>query len=437
MTDTRPKTHPKPNSKLSSFQTILTEILATIRAVSEHKAEGEPKVEADPKHRSLYSILLWFSGILAVVGTILINAEKIKTWYDDEFPQDPYVVEISRPTIVPSYLHYFYDAEGLGARESLYLFHEKVENKTRDSLNLQIFFTLQPSDCHYVSLESESPIEDSLGAHEKKEVKVSPSLKFNTDKFDGDCFLKMQWTIQAPQKDKVYKKTGNAEIRLLPPNIVKWDLMNPDNKQVSQEFLLASLTSWSLSREGIVLNHVEQLTKYYKGSNPEQWVSLCYENLFAGRLPLAIDAGRRTFPFVGETSISSPGQVLFRGRAEPLEASFVMAAMIHAAPMTERARLTLFILSRPENPHDPAVLLAWLLTDRRTWGAIDLREARGLRYKANLDQSQSRLKRLLEERPEILRSLKEKGVFTAREPNTVIAISFDRAVKQFGIRALN
>jgi hypothetical protein len=429
MTAAKPK--PKPNSKRSSFQTILAGILAVIGAVTEHKAEDKPK------QRSLQSILLWFSGILGVVVAILINATKIHTWYQGQFPQDPYVVEISKPSIVPSYLHYYYAAEGLGAQESLYWFHEKVQNKTRGLLNLEIFFTLQPGDCHYVSLESESPIQDSFGAHEKKEVKVSPSLKFNNDNFEGDCFLKIQWTIQDPEKDKIYRRTGNAEIKLLPPNIVKWDLLNPENKQVSREFLLASLTSWSLSREGIVLNRAEQLKKHARVSSPEEWVGLCYENLFGGRSALAIDASRRTFPFVGETSISSPGQILSKGRAEPLEASFVMAAMIHAAALTDRTRLTLFIVPRPEDRHDPSVLLAWLLPDHRTWEAIDIREAKELGFKANLDQSQPRLKLLLEEHPEILRALRERGVFIGPEPTAVMAVSFDRAVKQFGIRALN
>jgi hypothetical protein len=430
MTDAKLK--PNPNAKRGSFRTILAAVLAIIRVVTEHKVEGEPK------ERSLQSILLWFSGILAVVATILINAAKIENWIHVEFPQDPYAVEISKPTVVPSYLHYFYAAEGLGAQESLYWFHEKVQNKTRQSLNLEIFFTLQPSDCHYVSLESEGPIEDSFGAHEKKEVKVSPSLKFNNDNFERDCFLKIQWTIQDPQKNKIYRRTGNAEIKLLAPNIVKWDLVNSENKQVSREFLLASLTSWSLSREGIVLKRAEQLRKKHANvSTPEQWVSLCYEDLFGGRSALAIDASRSTFPFVGQTSIGSPGQILSRGRAEPLEASFVMAAMIHAAPMTERARLTLFIMPQPENPRDPSVLLSWLLPDRRTWEAVDLREARKLTYKANLDQSQPRLKLLLEEHPEILHSLRESGVFLGPKSNAVMAVSFDRAVKQFGIRALN
>jgi hypothetical protein len=429
MTDAKLK--PKPNAKWGSFRTIVAGVLAVIRVVTEHKVEG------GPKQRSLQSILLWSSGILAAVATILMNATKIQTWYEAEFPQDPYVVEISKPTIVPSYLHYFYEAEGLGAQESLYWFHEKVQNKTRQSLNLEIFFTLQPSDCHYVSLESEDPIADSFGAHEKKEVKVSPSLRFNNDSFEGDCFLKIQWTIQDPQKTKIYRRTGNAEIKLLAPNIVKWDLVNSENKQVSREFLLASLTSWSLSRERIVLTRTEQLKKMHANVSPEQWVGLCYEDLFGGRSTLAIDASRSTFPFVGQTSISSPGQILSKGRAEPLEASFVMAAMIHAAAMTERARLTLFIVPQPENPRDPSVLLSWLLPDRRTWEAVDLREARELAYKANLDQSQPRLKLLLEEHPEILRSLRERGVFLGPEPNSVMAVSFDRAVKQFGIRALN
>ena len=403
----------------------------------------DAKLETTPQKRSLTSILVWCGGILGALAVIVTKATTIattiETLYRAEFPLDPYAVEVSKPEIVPSYLHYFYGAEGLGARESLYWFHERVQNKTRGPLNLQIVFTLEPSDCNYVVLEGGGPIEDTLRAREQKEVKVSPRLVFNIDKFEADCFLKVQWTIQDPQKDKTYLKAGNVEIRLLPPNVVKWDLLNADNKPVSREFLVASLTSWSLSREGAVLNRAAQLRKRANVSSPEQWVRSCYEDLFEGRSALAIDSSRRTYPFplAGQTIISSPGQVLLEGRAEPLEASFAMAALIHTAPLTERARLTLFIVPRLEDPRNPSMFLAWLLPDHRTWEAVDLREARKLRYDVNVNQSQPQIKLLLEEHPEILRSLKAKGVFTQPEPNAVTALSFDHAVTYFGIRALD
>lgn len=150
---------------------------------------------------------------------------------------------------------------------------------------------------------------------------------------------------------------------------------------------------------------------------------------------MVLAATARTYPFVGEKTVATPRKVLSEGEAEPLEAAFLMAAMIRAATVTHRARLTLFVLPRAEAPRDPSVLLAWSLPNTRVWEAVDLREARNLSFDANVEQSRKRLSQLLAQQPEFLASLRARGVFAAAntEPK---ALSFDRAVEEFRIRAL-
>ena len=392
--------------------------------------------EPGPQRSSLYAILAGVLAFLAVIAGILGKSEEIFGWFRRQFPQDPYVVEVSSASLVPSYLKYYYDAEGLGKQQSLYWFRAKVQNKTRDSLYLEVSFTLVPSDCKFVVLSSKDPFKYSLEAGETKEGTINPPLDFTTHDFEGDCHLRINWIIENDRKEKAYKKADVNEIMLLPMHTVKWDLMNPNNKPVSREFLLASLAAWSLSREGTVLQRAERLRGHPGASSPEEWFRFCYEDLFGSQSGLVINTTERTYPFAGEKTVWPPAQILSKGEAEPLEAGLLMAAMARVAIATWWARLALFVLPRAEESRGPAVLLGWSLPNSDTWEAIDLREARNLGFKSNLEQSRKLLRQVLDQRPEILRSLKERGVFIGSEANSPSALAFDRAVEQFKIRAL-
>ena len=393
--------------------------------------------EAKPQYGSLYGILSGILAFLVVIAGILSNSEQIGSWIGRQFSKDPYVVKVSTASVVPSYLKYYYDEEGLAKEQSLYWFRAKVENKTRESLYLEVSFTLVPGDCNSVSLLSKDPFKYSLDPWQTREYTINPPLEINKHDFEGDCRLRINWVIENDRKEKKYTKADVNEITLLPLHTVKWDLVNPNNKPVSREFLLASLAAWSLSREKKVLDRAEQLRRHAGAGSPEQWFKFCYEDLFGGQSGLAINIRERSYPFAGEKTVWPPAQVLSKGEAEPLEAGFLMAAMTRVEAATRGARLALFVLPRAEGAHDPTVLFGWSLPNSDTWEAIDLREAKKMGFKPNLEQSRKLLRQVLDQRPEILQSLKERGVFIGSEPNSPSALAFGRAVEQFKIRALD
>lgn len=387
------------------------------------------------KKPSIKAVLTTALACLGAIAGILKKSDDISGWLRREFPKNPYDVSVTFPHVVPANLKYYYDSEGLGSQQSLYWFRAKVQNRTRESLYLELSFTLLPSDCRFVVLESKDPVRYSLAPGETKLESISPPLEFMKHDVESDCYLRINWSTENGKKEEAYKRAGIAEIRLLPLHTIKWDLANPENKAVSREFLLGSLTAWSKSREGKVLQRAASLRHLAGGSTDEHRLELCYDDLFHGQSAIAVTSTDRTFPFVREQTITVPGQVLVQKEAEPLEAALLMASIVRASSPSRRLHLSLFIVPTEQQTNDPSVLLAW--PSGTTWNAIDLRHAGRLPYRINQKQSTEVLAQAFSKEPRLERELADSGIVAGNGPSSCTAVSFDKAAEQFGIRDLD
>ncbi len=370
---------------------------------------------------------------VAAVAGILVNLKQIKEVLISAFPKHaPYTVEVTSPPLVPTYLKYYY-SEDLGTDQSFYWMRFKLNNRSKEPLSLKVRFKLAPG-CNFVTLTNQDPMQYSLEPGQSKEKTINPPLEFANANFASNCKLRVNWIIENAQADKAFTTADDAEIELLPPNVIKWDLLNPEKKVVSREFLLASLAAWSLSRHDRVMERAKKVGDA-DSFTPQQWMRLCYESLFRGQDSIILYPTARTYPFHDKTVLETPSQVLSSREAEPLEAAFLMASMIRAASRTGRSRLYLLILPSAEDPRHPAVLLAWLLPNTRTGGAIDLRRAKELDFNSNLIHAQALIKQL-PDRQRVIDSVRERGIFIDSLADSRVAMSLDRAVERFKVRAL-
>jgi hypothetical protein len=260
----------------------------------------------------------------------------------------------------------------------------------------------------------------------------APPLQIFNNNTTASCSLEVDYEIG---DDAGHKKfPGHAEIELLPPQQVEWDLMNVDQGLVSKDFLLASLTAWSLSREGKVEERGKDLRGRAHMASPD-WLRLCYEILFQGQSGIKanktngiifIGSTEKTYPFNKETTLRYPGEIISAGHAEPLEAAFLMASIINQAT-DERVPMSLFVVPQAQDFNHPAVLLGTLFPTSKNWEIIDLRKANFLGFEQNLEQSQQELRQAISQNPQMLQSLKDNGVFMPAEVNLPKAISFNRA----------
>jgi len=393
-----------------------------------------------PDNWSVTKKLGGLSALLAAIALILTQVQGISSslfgLYHKMFPPSaPYDVTATYPTDVPSYLRYYYLDEGFGKQESLHWFRAVMHNETRQPITLVVSFDLAPIDCEFVQLrEGWKPDEYELKGGETLQKEVDPGLVWVNKDSSSDCYLEIHYSVKDDRGDKPHP-VSTDKVRILPRHKVKWNLVNVDRKSVSKGFLIASLSAWSLSREGNVLKLAGQLRKQQGASSPEQWIKLCYEHLFQGQATLTINPTASTYPFEQETTLRTPGQVLSDGDAEPLEAAFLMAAIVRAAAPGQTA-LTLFILPQGKKVKNPAVLLAWTAPNSDTREAVDLTLAGKLSFQENLQQSQALLKEALTKDPEILGTVSDRGVFFGMEANSPTVIAFDRAVEEFKILPL-
>jgi hypothetical protein len=395
------------------------------------KHKVKPRSKLNPVGPALAGVLALLTAIVGLIPQL----PNISKWVKRQISSGPYKVfePVSSPKVIPSYLTGYYEDEGLGAPEKLYWFRSNVTNKTGGELALEITFKLDSAHCEFVSInQSDNPKRVEVEAGKKVPTNFSPPLHFSNDNTTDSCSLLLHYDIGDDAGDTPYHNF--AKITLLPPQQVEWDLKNVDAGSVSKDFLLASLTAWSLSKEGKVLERGGDLRRRAHTVSPD-WLRLCYEILFQGQSStkadktngiIFIDPTQNTYPFNVEKTVRYPGEIISVGRAEPLEGAFLMASIINAAATPGHIPMSLFVLPQAQDINHPAVLLGTPLPNNN-WEIIDLRKANFLGFQQNLEQSQQELQQALSQNTQMLQSLQDKGVFMTEEMNLPKAISFNRA----------
>jgi hypothetical protein len=399
-----------------------------------------PKPKSKKKALTLAGVgafLALVAGWLGSVGSISSTVSDLsKRFFPPPPPPLPYDVEVSYAKEMPFYLkNYYLAAEGLGKQESLRWFRAKVTKRMPGRLLLDVSFSLEPNTCGFVTLDANAkPQSYEIDAAEK-DIEASPSLIYARVDSEDDCSLTVQYTIRDNRPQDQPHPIDRVNIRLLPPHTVKWDLTNIKGEPVSKEFLLASVSAWTRSREGNLVDRAGKLRNRAGSAPPDRLLKLCYDDLFQGQSGVTIYPTASTYPFKHETALRYPGKALADGYAEPLEAALLMAAIMHAtAP--GRVPLSLFILPQPKDPKNPAVLLAWLTPSGDAWEAINVTLANKLGFQENLQQSQELLRQALSQRPKILDALSDQGVLFGTDASPLTALSFDRAKEKFHIQGL-
>jgi hypothetical protein len=318
-------------------------------------------------------------------------------------------------------------------QDFLYWFHVDVHNKSSERLFLQISFTVRegPAGRHI------EPVKYTVSPGETLSEKVNPAFELlNYDKAD---VLDVTWEITAePGNERLDQ--GPASIKLWPRNVVDWSLTKPDGQPVPRDYLLASLTAWTLNPAQSVKEYAARLrSSVTRQSNMEQyglqWFAQCYNKLLREPGGIRIYASLKAFPPQGTQTIRVPQEVLADKVADPLEAAVLIGALCRAVSASLEARLVLFAIPQSEQSTDPKdFLLSWI-TGSSSWHAIDLSHASQLTYEENEKKSASQVSALLQKDPDIVKELDRSGTFI-KPGNGLVALDLGKAAEHFQIRGL-
>lgn len=324
-------------------------------------------------------------------------------------------------------------------QDFMYWFHIQGKNNCPHRLEIIVSFqSLREKPLVESIYTHEDPLTYIIDPGEPFDEKLHPGFKFLTD--DVDDTLEVRWEIlQIPGKKRL--ESGNSHIQVRSKNKFVWNLRTPESAQVSKDFILASLTAWTLSRNLSLRERSEQLLQSLDPSTPpslftKNFIERCYNDIFHGAQKVTITPSANMLPPAdSELSIRTPSQILKRRQADPLEAALLVAALGQKY-LKERRGVSLVLFAMPRAaalPSRQSILLAWHV-GFGNWHAIDMTRVNEMAFADNLSWATEQINALLSEQT-VLESLKDDGVFY-RQDRQVVAVDFARAKEKFGIKSL-
>jgi hypothetical protein len=235
--------------------------------------------------------------------------------------------------------------------------------------------------------------------------------------------LEVTWEIKDQNTNRTIA-SDTERIPVISDDYIDWNFKDHEGKNVPADFLLASLTAWSLTPGEVIRS---QAKKYFPGPGGQtspgdslrQWFSLCYEDLFQGPEAVKVSPYSEPWPPFGQGGtglerIRHPREILQIKEANSLEAALLVAALRNGGLKRIRSRLCLFALPQADFYTGlKQFLLSWSV-DGLEWYAIDLTDPNKINFNENTS------------RGDILAGLNERGVVVDNSYH-IFAIDFDKA----------
>lgn len=266
--------------------------------------------------------------------------------------------------------------------------------------------------------------------------------------------LDVTWEIK-DKNTNMWIDSGTEPIEVISDDYIDWNFRDHEKKQVPADFLLASLTAWSLTSGEAIRGRAEPYFAAARGQTSpgeslRQWFSSCYQDLFVGPEAVKVSPYAKPWPpFSQEETnlekgknpppilqkIRNPREILQSKEADSLEAALLVAALRNAGLKEIKSRLCLFALPQADFYTGlKQFILSWSIDDQE-WNAIDLTDPNKLNFNENQSSSSAKVTNLMKSRGDILAALNERGVFVD-DKYLIFAIDFDKAAKKYDIGGL-
>jgi len=340
----------------------------------------------------------------------------------------PYIVEVKSLNKFPFSLK-----NSIGQVDFLYWSLIQAQNQSREPLHIEVSFELRQPELAEVSAK---PAIYTVNPKEKFSQSIDPGFEFKKNDVSADVNddLNMTWKVSDEKENLL--KWGTNDIRLLPKNILYWDMKTPKGEDVPKDFLIASLSAWVQTPYPRVKTYAMQLLSSIKSqSDPlrfaNQWFAKCYDEFFGRSSPIRISPNL-IIQMKGEQTIRLPSQILMERNADPLEIILLLSALSRSTFENLGLRLVMFVITEDG---DISYLLGWAVKRCNDWRALDMTDINKMKFANNMEQATSKIRNFLEEHPEIIELLDSKGVFLD-EKQLIIALDFSIAAKYYHIRSL-
>lgn len=251
----------------------------------------------------------------------------------------------------------------------------------------------------------------------------------------GDT-LDIAWHIRDERGTDLWQDTNHTE--LLPDNMIDWDARTLDGDSFPTNFLLASLTAWTMPPRESLAKTVEELQQGIGTAalpaSVDRWFATAYRRFFNDPSGLVIIPADAAFPGKGRQTIRTFSEVLNDHEANSVEAALFLGALSRAT-YGKKIRLVLFAVPESQDRSTAKTLFFSWSTDSNSWHAVSLAEANSSSFESNEQLASRRVAELLANHPEIKRALNDEGVFVEKGQQ-VVALDFVRADQKYQFSAV-
>jgi len=309
-----------------------------------------------------------------------------------------------------------------------------IDNPSDNRLLLELSFQVQRGP----ATEIKNPnLVRPVEAHNRTVIRdLDPNIEFTKDDVQAGDMLQIICRVRDDQTKALVWETTTEPIVLLPENVVDWSLTALDGSPVPQDFMFASLTTWTVTADPAVMRLLDQLQRGLRHGldrSGSRWFAQCYARVFHNPSGVQVSSAPILFPPQARQTVRTPSQVLESGDANVLEAALLIGALSRAR-FRHKVQLVLFAVPQNQSQSSPKdIFLSWS-TDEVTWQAIDLAEANSLSFDDNEKSAAARVMKLLADDPEMSAALKETGVFL-NSSHPVLALNFLKADQTFHMTA--
>jgi hypothetical protein len=374
--------------------------------------------------RTLPGLITAITALVSALTGLIVAISDIDMGLNSSSGKHNYIINTKSFETFPFYLKNMVSRQD----DFLYWVHFDMENKSKDPLLIDIQFEVLKGP----ATVNPKPLSYTVYRKMPLSQEINPPFEFLKDDIDGE--LKVKWIIKDTEGNILHQDT--KVISVLPKNMIDWDLTKPDGEPLPHDFLIASLSSWTITMEQSVKDRAELLLKNISVDNfslfASSWFKTCYENLFHHSQGINIIPALNTFPMKGRQRIKTPLQVLEQKQATPLEAALLVAALSRHTPVRSGTKVILFVRSEAEKPKD--VIIAWY-TSPDNLKAFTLNRASESGFDENEQVTTGHINNLLAGQQGIVEELENRGVYIDENRSTV-ALYFDRAENYYYIKGL-
>lgn len=385
----------------------------------------------------LTAVGIALAGIVGIVSQSTSMVEQCRKFVAAVHPPPPELVKVPKAANLNVLPYQLRNLVGRPDLPYLYWYDIEVENDSKVSVHLKVNYdvTTKYGDV----IQCNSP-ESMVGP--KKSIPWHPPTfpRFGQRHVKPGDTLLITWHL-IDNIDNTFNPGRTDTTLLLPDNTVDWDLKGPNGEAVPVDFVLASLTAWTVPPIESLAKIVEQLQngigRAAVRSSVDRWFASCYRRFFQNpsRNPdfVQVSSAKVTFPGTGRQTIRSFSDILDEHTADPLEAALFLGALSRAT-YGKRLRLALFAVSESQDqPAAKTILFSWS-TDSVSWHAVNLAQANGKGFADNEELASKQVTKLLADHPEIIPALKDPGVFIEKGQQAV-ALDFVYADKKYQFTA--